>query len=178
MPRSFTKTATVLGTAAALALGVALSGPPAQAERPAPAALERGRYLASIMDCGGCHTEGAMAGKPDLAHPLAGSSVGFQIPGLGTFWPPNLTPDRATGLGGWTEADLVRALRTGERPDGRILAPAMPWRAYATLTDADARALAGYLRSMPAVSHQVPAPIGADGVAPAPFLAVVAPALR
>ncbi|MBS7539696.1 c-type cytochrome [Ancylobacter lacus] len=139
------------------------------------AELKRGRYLAAIMDCGGCHTPGAFAGKPDMARPLAGSEIGFQIPGLGVFYPPNLTPDAATGLGGWSVADIVKAVRTGERPDGRVLAPAMPWRSYAALTDADARALAAYLKSLPPVANQVPPVTGANARPPAPYLTVVAP---
>ncbi len=92
---------------------------------PAPAqeGAGRGEYLVSIMDCGGCHTPGVFLGKPDMARFLGGSEVGFQIPGLGIFYPPNLTPDPETGLGRWSEADIIRAVRTGVRPDGRQLAP-------------------------------------------------------
>src|SRR6266404_1953789 len=104
--------------------------------------VKRGQYLASLMDCGGCHTSGALLGKPDPQHYLAGSEVGFQIPGLGIFYPPNLTSDRETGLGAWSEADIVKAVRTGERPDGRMLVPAMPYQSYGKLTDSDAFALA------------------------------------
>ena len=70
----------------------------------------RGEYLARIMDCTGCHTPGALMGKPDQARYLAGSDIGFHLPGLGYFYPPNLTPDKETGLGAWSEADIVRAL--------------------------------------------------------------------
>ena len=95
---------------------------------------QRGAYLATIMDCGGCHTGGALSGQPDLALRLAGSDVGFGVPGLGIFYPPNLTPDHETWVGRWTTADIVKAVRTGERPDERAqLAPVMPWRAYAAL---------------------------------------------
>jgi hypothetical protein len=52
---------------------------------------------------------------------LAGSEVGFQIPGLGIFYPSNLTPDRETGIGTWSEADIIKAVRAGVRPDGRQL---------------------------------------------------------
>ena len=74
---------------------------------------------------------GALAGQPDPKLHLAGSNIGFGVPGLGVFYPPNLTPDRETGLGSWSEADIVRAVRQGVRPDGRELAPVMPWRNYA-----------------------------------------------
>lgn len=148
---------------------------PALAQQGANAPQARGEYLSRIMDCGGCHTPGALAGQPDARRSLAGSAIGFGVPDLGVFYPPNLTPDRETGLGAWSEADIVRAVRTGVRPDGRVLAPVMPWHAYAALTDADARALARYLRSLPPVRHEVPRMAGAGETPPAPYLTVVVP---
>lgn len=145
----------------------------------APAAAqsleERGAYLATIMDCTGCHTGGALAGQPDPALYLAGSDIGFALPGLGVFYPPNLTPDAETGLGRWSAEQIVHAVRTGERPDGRILAPIMPYHSYAKLTDADAAALVAYLKSLPAVSHKAPGPVGPEEKATAPYLAPVMP---
>jgi mono/diheme cytochrome c family protein len=152
-----------------------LAAVPAAAQQAPRGPTARGAYLARIMDCGGCHTPGAMAGQPDAALSLAGSPVGFGVPDIGTFYPPNLTPDRETGLGDWSEADIVRAVRTGVRPDGRVLAPAMPWRAYAALTEADARALARYLRSLPPVRHEVPRMAGAGETPPAPYLTLAVP---
>jgi mono/diheme cytochrome c family protein len=104
-----------------------------------------------------------------------GSEVGFQIPGLGIFYPPNLTSDRETGLGNWSEAEIVAAVRTGVRPDGRELAPAMPWRAYAALNDADAQALASYLKSLKPIANKVPDPVGPGQTPPGPYLTVVVP---
>jgi mono/diheme cytochrome c family protein len=141
----------------------------------ADARLKRGEYLAAIMDCGGCHTPGALTGQPDHARHLAGSQVGFHIPALGIFYPPNLTPDRETGLGAWSEADIVKAVRTGERPDGRVLAPAMPWHAYARLADGDARALAAYLKSLKPIRNPTPPPTGIGQKPPAPYLKLVVP---
>lgn len=138
-------------------------------------AVKRGKYLARIMDCGGCHTPGALVGQPDEARYLAGSDVGFFIPDLGYFYPPNLTPDRESGLGLWSAAEIVAAIRTGARPDGRELAPIMAWRSYAAMTDADALALAAFLQSLPPVSHPVPQPTGAGEKAPGPYMTVVAP---
>ena len=137
--------------------------------------MSRGEYLSRIMDCAGCHTPGALIGKPDQSRNLAGSDVGFHLPGLGYFYPPNLTSDGETGLGAWSEGDIVRAVRTGVRPDGRELAPVMPWHAYSALTDADAQALARYLKSLRPVRHAVPRPHGPDETPPGPYLTVVAP---
>ena len=157
---------------AVAAMVVVLGGP---AVRAADDTLARGAYLAKIMDCGGCHTPGVFLGKPDMDRYLGGSEVGFMIPGLGIFYPANLTPDEATGLGTWSAEDIARALHTGIRPDGRELAPAMPWRSYAALTDEDAMALAAYLKSLPKVSNPEPEMVGPDGKASSPYLTVVAP---
>jgi mono/diheme cytochrome c family protein len=154
---------------------LALAAWPAAAQNAEPGTLARGQYLAAIMDCGGCHTGGALIGKPDPALALAGSAIGFQIPDVGTFYPPNLTPDRETGLGAWSAAEIVTAVRTGVRPDGRILAPIMPWHAYAALTDADAAALAAYLKSIPPVRNATPPITGPSETPPAPYFAVVVP---
>lgn len=137
--------------------------------------LARGQYLATIMDCGGCHTGGVLMGRPDPARYLAGSEVGFQIPGLGVFYPPNLTADEATGLGAWSEADILLALREGIRPDGRELAPAMPWRSYAAISEEDGQALAAYLKSLPAVAFKAPGPFGPEEKPSAPYLTMAMP---
>ncbi|GIX11517.1 c-type cytochrome [Elioraea sp.] len=162
--------ASALGTAL-----FALAALPAAAQPADDPMVARGRYLAAIMDCGGCHTGGALIGKPDPNLALAGSTIGFRIPDLGIFYPANLTSDRETGLGTWSEAEIVAAVRTGVRPDGRILAPAMPWHAYAALTDADALALARYLKSVPPVRHAAPPPTGPSETPPAPYFTVVVP---
>jgi len=137
--------------------------------------LERGEYLAKIMDCGGCHTPGALKGQPDQARYLAGSDVGFELPGLGIFYPPNLTGDVATGLGAWTDQEVAAAVRTGMRPDGRMLVPVMPYHAYSALTDDDARALAAFLKSLPPVAHKAPDLTGPGEPAPAPYLSLKMP---
>jgi mono/diheme cytochrome c family protein len=129
-------------------------------EASAQAQVERGKYLVSIAGCTDCHTPGYFFGKPEQARYLGGSEVGFEIPGLGVFHGPNLTPDNETGLGTWSIAQIVAALQTGKRPDGRELAPIMPWRAFAGLTRDDATAIAMFLKSVPAVKHKVPGPFG------------------
>lgn len=160
---------TLAAVAAALLIAV-----PVQAQT-AKATVDRGAYLATVMDCTGCHTPGTFLGKPDMARLLGGSEVGFQIPGLGIFYPPNLTPDAETGLGKWSTADIVKAVRTGVRPDGRQLAPVMPFMSYAKLTDADANALAAYLKNLKPVKNAAPALVGPSEKATAPYLTVVMP---
>ena len=153
------------------ALAAALSLPAMAAD---PAAVARGKYLAGISGCNDCHTPGYFMGKPDMARFLAGSDVGFEIPGLGTFVGPNLTSDKATGLGGWTDEQILAALQKGHGPDGRMLAPIMPWHAFATLTPQDADAIVAFLRSLPAVSNKVAGPFGANE-APTTFVMKIHP---
>lgn len=157
-----------IAMAAALGLGLVA---PAQAK---DKIVKRGAYLAQIMDCGGCHTGRSNAGIPNPAEYLAGSRLGFEIPGLGIFWPPNLTPD-PTGLAAWTDAQIVKAIRKGIRPDGRQLAPIMPYETYANLTDEDVGALVAFLRTIKPVAHEAPAPVGARDLANAPFYGVIVP---
>jgi mono/diheme cytochrome c family protein len=155
------------------ALSVAVVGLAGQAAARDQAALrERGRYLVTVMDCTGCHTPGALMGQPDASRYLAGSSIGFQGP-AGTVYPPNLTPDPQTGLGAWSDEAILAAVRTGRRPDGRALAPVMPWPSYASLTEDDGEAVVAYLRSLAPVSHKAPEPVPA-GVEPrAPYLRLI-----
>lgn len=124
--------------------------------------VERGRYLTTIGGCHDCHTPGHFFGKPDMTKPLSGSEVGFAMPGMGVFVGPNLTPDKETGLGSWTSQQIVTAITTGARPDGRVLAPIMPWPSLSKLTKADALAIAAYLKSLPAVKNKVAGPFGPD----------------
>lgn len=137
--------------------------------------VARGKYLVKIMGCGDCHTPGYFLGKPDLAHPLSGSDVGFAMPGLGIRWGANLTPDPETGLGKWTDAEIITALRTGVTPDGRRLIPAMPYGDFSALTDQDVRAIVAYLRALPPVRNVVPGPAAPGEKAPAPYLTVTMP---
>ena len=153
---------------AAILTGAALS---AQAQDQAA----RGKYLVTIMGCNDCHTPGYFLGKPDFAHALSGSDVGFEMPGLGIHWGPNLTPDPETGLGKWSDAQIITAFRTGVRPDGRKLIPAMPYGGFAVLTDADAQAIVAYLRSLPSAVHQVTAPTKPGEPAKAPYMTVTMP---
>ena len=124
------------------------------------AQVKRGQYLVTLGSCTDCHTPGYFFGKPDMARFLGGSEVGFEIPGLGVFHGPNLTPDRETGLGKWSTEEIANAITKGQRPDGRILAPIMPWHAFANLTGEDVRAIVAFLKSLPPVGNKVPGPFG------------------
>ena len=159
---------TTITAAGLAALAIAA---PASAETP----VERGAYLAHIMDCGGCHHTGAFTPQPNLETPLAGSDIGFEMPGMGYVYPPNLTPDEETGLGKWSDEEIIAAFTTGMRPDGRQLAPMMPWMSYAHITADDANALVAYLRSLKPVTHKVPGPLAAGDTPTAPYFTVIAP---
>jgi mono/diheme cytochrome c family protein len=124
----------------------------------APAAaqptLERGRYLMhSIVACGNCHTpqgpNGPLAGK-ELAGGLPFEEKPF------TAYASNITPDKETGVGRWTDAQLVTAIREGRRPDGTLIGPPMPIGLYRGISDSDVAAIVAYLKSVPAVRNPVP----------------------
>ena len=109
--------------------------------------VTRGRYLAQAADCESCHT--APGGKP-----FAG---GRAIPTVfGNLYSSNITPDAATGIGGWTDADFLRAVHQGIGKGGRPLYPAFPYDAYAHMADADALAIKAFLFSLKPVSATPP----------------------
>ena len=163
---------------AVAAAGLALPLLKARAAQKPPAvdkqAVARGKYLVGVGSCTDCHTPGHFLGKEDATKFLGGSDVGFAIPGLGVFVAPNLTPDKATGLGNWTPAQIAAALTKGTTPEGRVLAPVMPYGNYANMTQSDALAIAAYLKSLPPVVHQVPGPFGPTET-PTTFVMVVLP---
>lgn len=116
--------------------------------------LERGAYLMNgIVACGNCHTpqgpDGPLAGM-ELAGGLRMEDKPF------TAYTGNLTPDRTTGLGGWTDAEIVTAIRDGRRPDGRLIGPPMPMEFYRGISDGDVQAIVAYLRQVKAVANPVP----------------------
>ena len=103
---------------------------------------KRGEYLSKAGGCLGCHTE-EKAG----AVPYAGGRA-LKTP-FGTFYGPNITPHPEAGLGRWSEADFIRALREGRRPDGANYFPAFPYPSFTKISDADLRDLWAYLRTLP-----------------------------
>jgi len=126
----------------------------ARAESP----VERGQYLVILAGCNDCHTPGFFLGKPDMAKYLGGSDVGFEIPGLGVFPGRNITPDKETGIGNWTDEQIATALISGKRPDGRQLAPIMPYASFTHMTKDDVAAVVAFLRSIPPVKNEVAGP--------------------
>jgi mono/diheme cytochrome c family protein len=139
------------------------------------AQVARGRYLVKFGGCNDCHTPGYFLGKPDAERELGGSDVGFEVPGVGTFTGPNLTPDPETGLGRWTAAQIATAVRTGVRPDGRVLSTVMPWQAFSHLESGDLAAIVAYLRQLPPVRHKVAGPLAVGEVATTFVWHIVAP---
>jgi len=148
------KTAICLALVGAAVATAAMLPPGSRAESP----VDRGKYLVTLAGCNDCHTPGYFFGKPDMASYLAGSDVAFEIPGLGAFPGRNITPDKETGIGTWSEEQIITALTQGKRPDGRILAPIMPYHSFSYLTKDDAAAVAAFLQSLPPIKHAVDGP--------------------
>jgi mono/diheme cytochrome c family protein len=103
---------------------------------------KRGEYLAKAGGCVGCHTEEkekavAFAGGRELKTPF------------GAFYGPNITPHPQAGIGRWTEADFIRAMRLGDRPDGKNYFPAFPYPSFTKISDPDLHDIWAYLRSLP-----------------------------
>ncbi|MDH3537759.1 MAG: cytochrome c [Gammaproteobacteria bacterium] len=126
------------------------TSPPVRAET----SLERGAYLMnSIVACGNCHTPQTPAG-PAPGMELAGTYL-IEEKGVFTAFAPNITPDPETGIGGWSEMDLKKAIRDGIRPDGSVIGPPMPIGLYKGISDQDLDAIVAYVRSVPPVKNQV-----------------------
>ncbi len=166
---NWTRVAAVTLTAVALAATMlALTGSSFEGRQTATRRakrVERGKYLVTICGCGDCHTPGTFYGAPDFARQLSGSELGWQGP-WGVSYARNLTPDQETGLGKWSDADIIKSFRSGVRPDGSTLLPPMPWQDLSALTDEDATSIVAYLRGLPPVAHKVPdrIPPGQPGV--------------
>lgn len=112
--------------------------------------VERGRYLVNtILACGNCHTPKDAEGRPLEARELAGGGLSFDLPFFaGTA--SNITPDRETGIGSWTDTEIARAITRGVSRDGRALGPPMGYHWYAGLNAEDVAALVAWLRTVPA----------------------------
>ena len=117
--------------------------------------LERGTYLMkSVAACPVCHTPWDEDGQIADKH-FAGGLV-FEEDEY-TAYASNITPDVETGIGGWSDEEIIIAIREGKRPDGSLIGPAMPIALYRGMSDRDAQAIAAYLRSIPPIRNEVPA---------------------
>lgn len=149
------------------------------------ALVARGEYLVSAMGCHDCHTPwklGPRGPEPDMSRALTGHPADVKVldpPKLpqpwmwtatstntafagpwGVSFTANLTPDRETGLGNWTEQMFITAIRTGRHEGkGRPILPPMPWPMLRNLNDDDLRGIFAYLQSVKPVRNRVPAPI-------------------
>ncbi len=136
-------------TGAILAGALVLSAPGPAAAQPAPGAdlVTRGRYVFAAAGGCGCHTE---KDKPV-------NSGGRRYDGpFGTVYSANITPDRQTGIGGWTDEQIITAIRVGRRPNGERLIPVHPYPVFNGMAEEDLRALVAFLRSLPAVNRPTP----------------------
>jgi nicotinate dehydrogenase subunit B len=105
----------------------------------------RGQYLFEVASCAFCHGPNGSGGLKVSWRPL------------GTLWVRNITPDRDTGIGAWSDAAIARAIRSGLTPDGRALHwQGMIWDHASNWDEEDIRALVAYLRKIPPVRHAVP----------------------
>jgi mono/diheme cytochrome c family protein len=164
----------ILGALALIVLVIVMSGfgylylrNPAMAPPPdvkvdmSPERVARGKHLfEKVMDCDGCHSQHdeSRFGRPVVE---AGRGRGFVFPqemGLpGTIVASNITLDRDTGIGAWTDGEKIRAIREGIGRGGRVLFPTMPYTNYRHMSDEDVYALVAYMNSLPAVRNPLPA---------------------
>lgn len=126
--------------ALALVLGTAVATASAEGDS------RHGQYLSKAAGCAGCHTEV----KKDAVAYAGGRAL--KTP-FGTFYGPNITPHPQAGIGRWTEANFIRAMRMGERPDGAHYFPAFPYSSFTKITDGDLRDLWAFLRTLPPSSR-------------------------
>jgi mono/diheme cytochrome c family protein len=139
--------------AVACSLTALLYVSPAGAQ-PAPDLLERGRYLGEVVAfCGACHHTFGPGMQPIAGMSLAGGRV-FEERGMRAV-APNITQDRETGIGDWTDVQIADAIRNGHRPDGSLIGPPMPVESYRGISDRDLAALVAWLRTVPSVRHAV-----------------------
>ncbi len=139
--------------------------PPAFSVEATPAVLERGEYLVKhVLLCNDCHSERDWtlysgpakpplgAGRPCMDKNTKAVGINFGMGGFpGRLCIRNITPDVETGIGGWSDGEILRAMREGVSRDGEALFPIMPWFMYQSLSDEDAAAVIAYMRAQPAV---------------------------
>jgi mono/diheme cytochrome c family protein len=121
------------------------------------ALVKRGDYLVNgILTCGNCHTPKGPTG--DIMEKAFSGGLEFDEPPF-KVTAPNITPDKDTGIGKWSDADIKKLLRTGEWPNGVNIAVVMPTGFYDIMTDRDLDSVVAYLRTLKPISGKVPDPI-------------------
>ncbi|HLH18116.1 MAG TPA: c-type cytochrome [Bryobacteraceae bacterium] len=123
--------------------------------------IARGKVLfENICDCGGCHSRRDFTrfGGPQVPEGIGeGTVLSDFLHGLpGTVVAPNITPDRETGIGTWTDGEKIRAIREGVDRNGRALFPMMPYEGFRKMSDDDVESVVAYLNSLPPVRHALP----------------------
>ena len=131
----------------ALALALLLAATPVAAQDSASDLVARGEYLVRAAGCGGCHTDVKNKGAPFAGGRALGTPYG-------TFYSPNITPDKKTGIGRWARFDLRRALRFGLNLEGDHYYPAFPYTTYTKITNADIKAIWTYLSTLEPVARR------------------------
>lgn len=120
--------------------------------KPTSESLLLGSYLVNtVMSCGACHTtreNGSILTEPERTDAYLGGGNIFEDKGFGKLWVPNITPDPETGIGSWTDDEIMRTIRDGVHKDGRFMIPMMPFGSYQHLSDSHLRAVVGFLRSV------------------------------
>jgi cytochrome c5 len=121
--------------------------PPVNTTGKDPAQIQRGEYIAKSGDCIACHSN-----TPKHGATFAG---GLPMPTpFGTIYTPNITPDKETGIGNWTDEQFIKAMRKGISPEGHFYYPAFPYYYFNNITTDDLKALKAYLDSIPAVKQE------------------------
>jgi mono/diheme cytochrome c family protein len=115
---------------------------------------EQGKYLVSAGGCVSCHGKSSSANEEVDVSSLAGGLK--LVTDFGSFYAPNITPDKETGIGLWTAVEFIGALKHGVQPDGAKYYPTFPYRAYAGLSDEDVLNIGAYLMSQPPEKNVVP----------------------
>lgn len=120
----------------------------------AETAVERGSYLVkSVAACGNCHSPLNNKGQEVAGTELSGRFV-IELPDF-TAIAPNITQDKETGIGSWTDAEIAKAIRDGIRPNGKIIGPPMPIPLYRDISDSDVNAMVAYLRTVKPVRNKM-----------------------
>jgi hypothetical protein len=142
------KKTTLLAVIALVAV-IAMPGGPGWAGSPLPDLVAKGKYVFAAAGGGcGCHTEPGKA-----ATGLNAGGRRFDAP-FGTVYATNITPDRETGIGAWTDDQIIAAIRLGRRPNGERIIPVHPFMAFNGMAEEDLRAVVAYLRTVPPIRRQ------------------------